>query len=295
MFAVLCMIFAILVIFGIWVILYDTHHFVTVRHTFSSEKIKKPLRLVMLSDLHNYQYGRENALLLSAIEKEKPDAVVIAGDMITAKKKEKFDRTIIFLKKLKEKYPVYYAYGNHEQKISLYPGRYGDMGERFEGELSKIGIKPLKNAHCLLSEHNVTIYGLEIGHAYFQRFSTKPMPEKYLEEQLGRADKGTYSVLLAHNPEYFPEYAEWGANLVLSGHIHGGIVRVPFLGGLISPAIRFFPKYDGGLFREENTDMVLGRGIGTHSPNVRMFNPAELLVIDLVSGKEALEMKKKSR
>lgn len=282
MFAVACMIFTILVIVAIWIILYDTHHFVVVKHSFCSKLVKKPTRLVMLSDLHNYQYGRENARLLSAIEEAKPDAIAIAGDMITAKTSDKFDKTIAFLKTLQEKYPVYYAYGNHEQKISLKKDKFGDMGERFEKALETTGIAPLRNAHVKLADRGICIYGLELAHDYFQRFTTKPMPEGYLEGLLGKEDSGCFSVLLAHNPEYFPEYAGWGADLVLSGHIHGGIIRFPFLGGFISPAIRFFPKYDGGVFKEGSATMVLGRGIGTHSPNVRMFNPGELLVIEIL-------------
>lgn len=281
MFAIACTIIAILVIIGVWVILYDTHHFVVRKYSFTSEKIKKPVKLVMLSDLHNYQYGRDNIQLLEAIDAEKPDAVVLAGDMITAGQKEKFENTVEFLTKIKDKYPLYYAFGNHEQKINVYNDKYGDMGERYGKALKEVGIDILCNRHITLPEWGVTIYGLEIGHEYFQRFKTKPFPDHYLESLLGKKDKDTYGVLLAHNPEYFPEYARWGADLVLSGHIHGGIVRLPFLGGVISPAIRFFPKYDGGLFTEGESYMALGRGIGTHRPNVRMFNPGELLSITL--------------
>lgn len=281
MFPVACTIFAILVIIGVWVILYDTHHFVVRKYEFTSDKIKKPMNLVMLSDLHNYRYGRENEQLIGAIDALCPDAVVLAGDMITAGEKDKYERTISFLKKIKEKYPLYYAYGNHEQKIQVYAHKYGDMGEKFEKALSDAGIDTLCNKHIVLPEWGITIYGLEIGHEYFQRFHTKPLPESYLESLLGNKDDDTYGVLLAHNPEYFPEYAYWGANLVLSGHVHGGIVRLPFLGGVISPAIRFFPKYDGGLFKEGDSHMVLSRGIGTHTPDVRMFNPGELVFINL--------------
>lgn len=281
MFKTVCMILALLIIAGLWVILYDTHHFVVRRYTFSSEKIKKPVKLVMLSDLHDYQYGKDNIQLLDAIEKEAPDAVVLAGDMITAGKKEKFEKTVAFLETMKDRYPLYYAYGNHEQKIKLYTEYYGDLGERYEKALTEVGISPLCNARVSLPEWGICIYGLEIGHAYFQRFKTKPFPKGYLESLIGKKDGETFNVLLAHNPEYFPEYAEWGADLVLSGHVHGGIVRLPFLGGVISPAIRLFPKYDGGLFMEKDSHMVLGRGIGTHSPNVRMFNPGELVVVEL--------------
>ena len=281
MLEVICTIFFILVVIGLWIILYDTHHFVVRRYRFSSEKIKKPIRMVMLSDLHNYQYGRENSELLAAIDKAAPDMIVIAGDMITAAKKEKFDKTLTFLKALRDKYPVYYAYGNHEQKIELYKGTYGDMGERFAKGLREAGIEPLHNGHVMLPDRGIAIYGLELERAYFQRFTKKNMPDTYLAELLGKKDEGCYTVLLAHNPDYFPEYAKWGADLVLAGHVHGGIVRVPFLGGLISPSLRLFPKYDGGLYTEGHSHMALGRGIGTHSPKVRVLNPAELLVIEV--------------
>ncbi|MCH5274894.1 MAG: metallophosphoesterase [Lachnospiraceae bacterium] len=280
MLAVLCTIFAILVVFCLWVMLYDTHHFVTVKYQFSSGLLKQPTRLIMISDLHNYQYGPGNCQLFAAIEEARPDMILIAGDVITAAPNEKIDKTMDFLKQLKERYPIYYAYGNHEQKISLYKS-YKDMGERFEKELVQIGIKPLRNTHVTLEERGLAIYGLEIDHAYYKRLSTEALPDHYPEKLLGRPKEDTYTVLLAHNPEFFSEYAGWGADLVLSGHTHGGVIRVPFLGGLVSPSLHLFPKYDGGLFTEGKTSMVIGRGLGTHTPKVRLFNPAELVLVDL--------------
>lgn len=277
----ICTAIAIIVIILLWVILYDTHRFIVVHYSFSSKKVRARTRLVMMSDLHNYQYGKDNIQLINAIEKEKPDIIVLAGDMITADHKEKFSSTMDFLKKLKEKYPIYYAYGNHEEKICLYKQRYEYMGDVFLKELKKMGIEPFYNAHAVLADRGIALYGLSIEHDYYQRFATKPMPDHYLESLIGKADEDHYDVLIAHNPEYFPEYAAWGSDLVLSGHIHGGMVRLPFLGGVISPAIRLFPKYDGGLFQIEKTHMILGRGIGNHKPNIRVFNPAELIVVDL--------------
>lgn len=281
MFQTVCTALVIIAIILIWIILYDTHRFVVVRYSFSSDKIKKGFRMVMLSDLHNCQYGRDNMQLLTAIDKEKPDMIMLAGDMITAQSKDKFSTTIHLLRKLKEKYPIYYAYGNHEEKICRYKQRYDHMGDDFEKELKDMGIDPLYNAHAVLVEYGVAIYGLAIEHEYYQRFTTKPMGDQYMEGLIGKADHHYYDILIAHNPEYFAEYASWGADLVLSGHIHGGMVRLPFLGGIISPAIRFFPKYDGGLFQAGKANMVLGRGIGNHRPNIRVFNPAELIVIDV--------------
>ncbi|MBD8919255.1 MAG: hypothetical protein EGR90_13025 [Lachnospiraceae bacterium] len=282
MLGVLCIILAVCIIVGLWIMLYDTHHFVTRRYRFASAKIKKNTKIVMLSDLHNCRYGADNAQLFAAIEAEKPDLVILAGDMITASNREKTVHTVRFIEKLKSCYPLYYTYGNHEQKIIL-KEEYKKTAERFEKERTEAGISFFNNCHSTLADRGISLYGLVLDHSYFQRFHTREMPEGYMDSLLGRPTEDTYNILIAHNPDYFPEYAEWGAELVLSGHIHGGIIRVPHLGGFISPAIRFFPKYDGGLFKEKGASMVLGRGIGTHAPRVRLFNPGELIVVELTA------------
>lgn len=104
----------------------------------------------------------------------------------------------------------------------------------------------------------------------------------YLEDTLGRMDTNYYNILLAHNPAYFEDYAKLHPDLVLSGHVHGGLVRLPFLGGVISPALKLFPKYDGGKFVQGDSTMILSRGLGIHSVEFRMWNPAELVVIEIV-------------
>ena len=108
------------------------------------------------------------------------------------------------------------------------------------------------------------------------------MDQDYLASLIGRPDPDSFHILLAHNPDYFPRYAEWGADLVLSGHVHGGIMKLPLLGGVISPSLRLFPKYDGGLFEERNSRMILGRGLGSHTIPIRVFNPGELIEICLI-------------
>ena len=127
------------------------------------------------------------------------------------------------------------------------------------------------------------IYGLEIDREYYQKFKEIKMEEAYLEKLLGKPDKDRVSLLIAHNPDYFKSYAAWGVDLVVSGHVHGGLMRLPVLGGVISPAIRLFPKFDGGAFKERDAVMILGRGLGTHTLPVRIFNPGELVVIELTS------------
>ncbi len=276
-------IIAILAIFILWVIIFDTNRFVVRRYQVSDNRIGKPCKAVVLSDLHNKCYGKNNEKLIEEVDALKPDFLLVAGDMITSRKKAPTKNAVELLKNLVEKYPIYYANGNHEYRLKKKPERFGDIGEKYFATLQELGIEPLENAGKEIAEYNLAIYGLEIEGSYYERFQEKEMPTDYVTGLLGAPDEKKYTVLLAHNPDYFKEYAAWGADLTVSGHIHGGIARVPFWGkGVISPTFKLFPEYDGGLFEKDNATMVLGRGLGTHSLPVRVFNPAELCVIDFI-------------
>lgn len=271
----------LLIIVIVWVMLYDSGRFVVAVHEIRDRRIRGRYRVVFLSDLHNKQFGKNNARLLEAIGELGPDAVLAGGDMINGKPGEKLERTVDLLRTLRERYPVYYANGNHEHRLKLYPETYGDEAERYAAALAELGIVPMVNTHVQLPGVNLAIYGSEIDKYFYRRFVTPEMDPEYLPGLLGSPDPGTYTVLLAHNPDYFPQYAGWGADLVLSGHIHGGIVRIPFWGkGLLSPNVRFFPKYDGGVYREGDSEMILSRGLGIHTIPFRLFNPGEVIVID---------------
>ena len=267
----------------VWVMLYDSSRFVVQKFEISDKKVKKRCKAVILADLHNKRYGRENEKLLEAIRGQKPDFIFVAGDILTAKPGKSFKPAIDLLGELAEDYPIYYGNGNHEYRLKLYPQTYGDMAGRYGQALNELGIEPLANSHAVLTEYGLAVYGLEIEREFYRRFQIRPMEADYLRNALGQAPEELYTVLLAHNPDYFPQYAEWGADLVCSGHVHGGVVRVPVLGrGVISPTMRLFPKYDGGIFREGKSTMILSCGLGMHTIPIRLFNPAELWVVDFV-------------
>lgn len=280
MWNVLLIILAIVAIILIWIMLYDSNRFVVVKHTIKDKRIKGQFRVVVLADLHNKQYGKKNIVLLEAIEAQNPEAVFIAGDIMTARKGKSLKPAIDFMEKLAGKYPVFYGNGNHEHRIKLYPDTYGTMAQEYGEALKGMGVEPLVNMHRDVEEKNITIYGAEIHRKYYKRFTVPHMEETYLKSVLGDVKEERYNILLAHNPDYFPQYAAWGADLVLSGHVHGGIVRVPGWKGVASPNIRFFPKYDGGKFTEGKSTMILSRGLGMHTIPLRLFNPGELIVID---------------
>ena len=138
--------------------------------------------------------------------------------------------------------------GNHEQRLKLYPEDYGTMYDDYAGALSEMGIEPLVNESVYLPEYNVSVCGVQIDRRFYRRLRKCPMDADYLTKLLGEPRRDVCQILIAHTPQYFEEYAAWGADVVVSGHVHGGIVRLPVLGGLLSPNMTFFPKYDGGRY-----------------------------------------------
>ncbi|MCM1100129.1 MAG: metallophosphoesterase [Clostridium sp.] len=271
----------VIVLVSLWIMIYDGNRFVVREHVFCDARIRRNVRAVVLADLHNKRYGRDNERLIAAVRKLAPDMILVAGDLLTARRGAELDTALHLLEELSKDYPIYYGNGNHEQRMALYPEVYGDMAGRYGEGLRKLGISPLANAHVCLADCGITIYGAELDKFYYKRFRVQPMDPGYMESILGKPDKSSYSILLAHNPDYFPRYADWGADLVLAGHVHGGLVRVPFWGrGVASPNIRFFPKYDGGRFDEKGSVMLVSRGLGVHTIPVRLFNPGEILCLE---------------
>lgn len=283
---VIIAIIVVMVLFFLVVMAIDGNRFVVKKYKLTTEKTKHSHKFVILADLHGKEYGIQNEKLLAAIEKEDPTGILIAGDMLTAVPGAEFNHVLRFLGKLSEKYPVFYGNGNHEYRIKLYPETYKDMADEYAKGLSNIGICPLCNESTKPEDEKIVIYGLEIDREYYKRGRRTPMSVSYLEEKLGKPDEKKFNILLAHNPEYFKEYAAWGADLVISGHVHGGIMRLPLIGGVISPSLAIFPKYSGGIYEEKTSRgkmsvMVLSNGLGSHTLPIRIFNPGQLVVLEL--------------
>lgn len=271
-----------LVLVCLWVGIYDSNRFVVTSQRIYDKRIKKPFRALVLADLHNKEYGRGNERLLDAIRQQRPDMILVAGDILTAKKGKTTRVALKLMEELALLAPVYYGNGNHEYRMKLYPEIYGDMSREYEAKLEELGIELLVNEHVDRDDYGVAVYGLEIDKRFYRRFHPYPMEETYLGDCLGYPDEGVYTILLAHNPDYFPDYAAWGADMTFSGHIHGGVIRI--LGkGLLSPMVRFFPRYDGGLYSLGEKHMLLSRGLSSHTLPLRIFNPGELIVVDFAT------------
>lgn len=270
---------AVFAIFFLAVMAIDCNRFVIKEYECNAEKLKKDTVIVLLSDLHNKSFGHNNEKLLRAIDAIHPDMILIAGDMYTSSKGGQTRTAKEIVCQLTDRYPVYYGNGNHEQKTRIYPEEYGSMYAEYAEVIHKAGVRHLVNEKLTLPELNMDIYGSEIGRNFYGKFRNVTMEAAYLEKLLGKPDASHYTVLIAHNPDYFEAYAKWGADLTVSGHVHGGLMQLPVLGGVLSPALKLFPKYDGGEFREGRATMILSRGLGTHTLPIRIFNPGELVVI----------------
>ena len=263
------------------VILSDITHFKKVNYRIKTRKITQDCKIVLLSDLHEKIYGKNNAELLRAIESEKPDCIIMAGDMITAGKEPDLTPVAHLILALSKKYPVYYAMGNHELKLKAGAPHYKTNYAAFKHAIESCGAKILDDRGSYLPGTNIKISGLTTDMSFYNKRGRTVMDASYIRMHLGKKDKYSYQILVSHNPEFFQAYSGWGADLTLSGHYHGGFMRLPLQRGLISPKYQLFPKYAGGLIRGKHCCMVVSRGLGMHTLPLRIFNPGELAVIDL--------------
>lgn len=270
---------AALGLFFLLIMLIDCNRFVIKEYEITSAKLKKDETLVMISDLHSKSFGKQNEKLKAAVETIAPDKILMAGDIYTAAKNENGKVAEDLVCSLAKKYPVYYGNGNHEHVMRIYADVFGELYEKYAQVIKQAGVRYLVNEKAEIPENNMSIYGTEIARIYFAKLKRISMEETYLEELLGRPEKNRFNILIAHNPDYFENYAAWGADLVVSGHVHGGLMKLPFVGGVISPSLRLFPHYDGGRFEKDGSVMILGRGMGCHTLPIRIFNPGELVVI----------------
>lgn len=282
------LVLAVLIVLMIAEIYRETHTFRTVTYKISSEKLKgigSSGTVVFLSDLHNQEYGPGNQKLIERIKEIDPALVLIGGDMFVKGEQYSYEPAIHVVEEIAKCFPVYYVNGNHEQRRKENPENFMEQSyEAYQQRLQTVGVRFLENDSLdfTFEKCKVKITGFELPERCFSHFHKEPFSVEEVTERIGVPQKNVYQILLVHNPAYMKEYLAWGADLILSGHLHGGVVRIPGIAGLISPSFRLFPKYSGDHYKEENQDIVVSKGLGVHSVKVRLFNPAELVVLKLV-------------
>lgn len=240
-------------------------------YNYTNEKIANEMdgfTIVHLSDLHSKGFGKNQKRLIRKIEKCKPDIIVITGDLVDERSKD-FDNAAGLVRNAVEIAPVYYVTGNHEKWLS------DDLYDKLMDMLRQEGVIILDNACIRISkgDSDFILAGLDDG----------SLLDDTLKE-LRLNDKKELVVLLTHEPQYIKDYSIYGADLVLSGHAHGGQFRLPFIGGVYAPDQGFNPEYTSGVYEENNTTMVVSRGLGNSVIPVRLFNFPDIVCVRFKAG-----------
>jgi hypothetical protein len=251
------------------------------RYEIHSEKLKRAHRFVVISDLHQWCYGKDNHRLIRAVREAKPELILIPGDLVVSTKPQGFSAVRQLLAALTSMAPVYFANGNHESRLEEPESPGYDAYQSLKQEMRDCGVHILNNERETidLCGDRISIVGLELSLDYYRKGVHTQLTQAALKDCLGQRDTQGYEILLAHNPTYMDTYFDWGADLILSGHYHGGLVCIPGIGSVISPQFELFPRYSFGKFEQDGATALVSRGMGTHTFHIRIFNRSELLIV----------------
>lgn len=248
-------------------------------YTVSSDRLPEAFngyRIAHISDLHNAKIGENNKNLIAMLQDAEPDIIAITGDLIDSRNTD-IEIAIQFAEEAVKIAPCYYITGNHEARVSEY--------DDLKNGLTELGIIILEDERIYLDQNGETITLIGINDPSFKSDylfgDSETVVETHLQELMNESD--SFTLLLSHRPELFEIYVNNEVDLVLSGHAHGGQFRLPFVGGLVAPNQGLFPKYDAGLYTEENTNMIVSRGIGNSILPFRFNNRPEVILIELQS------------
>lgn len=250
------------------------------QYTVEAETFTAPIRIVLVTDLHSCDWGEGQSDLIRAIDEQKPELILLGGDIFDDVKDD--TNTVQFLTGIADRYPCYYVTGNHE----CWSGNLR-FAEKM-AHLEALGIPVLENEAVDLQINGQVLCVCGVDDP--DRDWVTPMLTDYaarLDAVSTIAAEDTFTILLAHRPEYFDQYAAYDFDLVLCGHAHGGQWRIPYLlNGVYAPHQGIFPRYAGGRYEENGTTMIVSRGLARETTWVpRIFNRPELVVIDITPPK----------
>ena len=225
------------------------------------------LRIIHLSDLHNKTFGKNQEKLVEKINSYKPDLIVFTGDQIDSRRKG-HENALTLMQELSKTYPIYSINGNHD---------YCEDGYELKMEMNSLGVVTLENAYDIYYYNDIPVQIKGVEDPIFYNRSSR---DEEFKSSIEILDDSVYNILLSHRPERFNDYVDANYNLVLTGHAHGGQLRLPFIGGLIAPHQGMLPKYDGNEHQSDKTTMIVSRGLGNSLFPFRIFNNPEIVVID---------------
>lgn len=272
-----CLFLTLIIVSGS-IIIYDNFKLDKTEYTIESNTLPKAFngfKIIHISDLHNTEFGEDNEKLLKIIKEKKPDAVFVTGDTIDGFYTN-IQIPINLFKEILKICDIYFIVGNHESRADV------DTFRQFLQSLYEIGVKVLKDEDTYIIKNNEKIQVIGLNDASLYKTDYDKNYKKEITEIINELDdKESFSILLSHHPELFPEYSKTNVDLVFSGHAHGGQFRLPIIGGLIAPNQGLLPEYDAGIFNENNTTMVVSRGLGNSIVPVRINNSPEVVIVTL--------------
>ena len=231
------------------------------------------LRIVQLSDLHGHEYGQDSRDLLELVAEQEPDLIAVTGDLID--QEGQLAMVPALARGLAAIAPTYYVTGNHEWAAA-------DV-RQLKGVLAECGVTVLSNQYVALERNgdSLVLAGVDDPNG----FADQKTPEELyseIQQEVGE----TCTILLAHRNDRFGQYAAAGYDLVISGHAHGGIVRLPFTDGLLGTDRRLFPTWTAGVYTLGDSTLFVSRGLGNNTvpiPGFRLFNRPDLAVLELTA------------
>ncbi len=229
-------------------------------------------KIAQISDFHN---KKKYDTILEKLKVSNPDIICITGDFIDSRK-TKTEISLKFAKELVKIAPCYYVMGNHESRLT-------DVYPDFEKSLKEIGVTVLHNEKAILEKNGaeITLIGIDDPRLQGKTKGIDYACQVIRDELSIFNNEENYTILLSHRPEVFEEYVNANIDLALTGHAHGGQAILPFIGGIIAPNQGLFPKYYKGIYQENNTKMIVSRGLGNSLCPVRFNNKPELIVVEL--------------
>lgn len=239
-------------------------------YTVASPKLTAEVRLAVVTDFHSSDNAEEVAAMVASCA---PDAVLLVGDLFdddTANRPT--ERTLSLMRQLSAQYPCYYVSGNHEAWT-------GEMDALYQ-QTEEAGVTVLRMSSGVLTVRGQRIALCGIPDPYEMVFSGAPDTEEQIRQAMENVDSADFTVLLAHRPELLAKYAQFPLDLVVSGHAHGGQVRIPgVLNGLYAPNQGWFPKLAGGAYTQDGTTLIVSRGLAVRTRLPRIFNRPEVVLV----------------
>lgn len=260
-----------------WFLYRENNQIDTTAVTVQSDKLPAAFndyKILQIADLHGKSFGSRQKVLLKKVNKLQPDVILMTGDLIDSRRNGE-EEALQLMKQLTPDYPVYFVTGNHEVRLNL----------TILPKLERLGVTVLRNTSVPLERDGQFIELLGIDDPTTTRWSDGLQEPDGIRQSLDQAqstaDTRAFQLLMAHRPEYLPLYAERKVDLVLSGHAHGGQIRLPFTDGMYAPGQGFFPELTAGQHTMENTRLIISRGLGNSLFPFRIFNHPELIVVTL--------------